>query len=150
MLGTMSIATHIAALAVAVTMGAATARAADHCADLRACETACNAGDGAACDRLGQLHADGEGTRVDHFKSAAAYSKACEKQQGHACYELARCLDERRIRMPRPEEAAILYGRGCDYGDFKACDAAASTYGTSPDKGAAELAARYAHRKAEL
>ena len=83
---------------------------------------ACEGEEMHACARLGVLHEQGEGTRVDLDAARHHYTSACEADIPVACAGLARLYESGRGVAEDRERAARLYERACDAGEKAGCE----------------------------
>ena len=88
--------------------------------------TACIAGDAAACTWLGKLGLrDKQGATTTMGEGLYYERRACDLEYGEGCQELALAYQIGNGINPDPAVAIALYDRGCSFGTSEACDEAA-------------------------
>ncbi len=94
------------------------------CAELGACERACDGGSGAACTLAGRDYEFAHGVAADAPRALALYERACRLGYVAGCYNVAVVL-ERGKGVPRDlARARELYAQVCRAGSSIACEAA--------------------------
>ena len=78
----------------------------------------CRGGDAHACWLLGAVHARGTLGEVDRPRAHALFERACTREDGFGCVELATYVG--------PAEALTALGRGCDADHANACQVLAT------------------------
>ncbi|MCG3172725.1 MAG: hypothetical protein GMKNLPBB_00880 [Myxococcota bacterium] len=95
----------------------------------------CNAGDAAACARVGLMHLMGMARRVkDHQEAVRWFRKACDEGAGNGCYYLGQAHEKGWGGVtPNPGEARNLHRKSCAAGFRLACAAEQALQPKSPD-----------------
>jgi TPR repeat protein len=81
----------------------------------------CDAGEAAACARLGDLYRQGLGGLQDYQAADRAYSRACDGGEAYACHRLAYLVFQGQGLEQDYPRARRLYEKGCDLDDVSAC-----------------------------
>lgn len=90
-------------------------------ADAAACNSACDADDGEACDTIGIAYAQGSGgLDTDELKAMAMFDKACRLGSSSGCKNGAVMFR----KVGKPERAFELGKRGCELSSANACSEA--------------------------
>lgn len=106
----------------------------------------CDQGNAGSCFELGVAYYEGKdskGTPVDvNYKSArSAFTKACEKENSTACYNLGYMYQKGEGGDINKTSALTHFAKGCELGDNTACGKATLAYrdgvGTAKDMGKA-------------
>ena len=99
-----------------------------------AAHATCDAGDPAACVRLGQeLDGAGSWRKGAEAESFAAYEQACALGEANSCWRIAGLVDAGCCGAPGKDETrgAELLERACDLGSLQACTELALRYRTT-------------------
>lgn len=115
-------------------------------------QSACDAGQAAACSAAGQRHETGDGVVRDARRAAALYRRACDLGSASGCTRLGILHNAGQGVEKDVAAAAELYEKGCSGGDGPGCNNLGTMYefgviGFEPD---AARAAAYYRRACEL
>lgn len=75
------------------------------CADIASCAAACDAGQGEACAKVGDIWADADARQVAEYQAVLAWSKACTKGHDLGCFRMSQARAEGR-GLPADQRAA--------------------------------------------
>lgn len=82
---------------------------------------ACDGGDGAACVRVGDLHAEGRGVAKSDADAARYYERACDADDPSGCFAFGRaCMRGEGVQADEGRGTAA-FDRGCRLGHGGAC-----------------------------
>lgn len=84
-------------------------------------QAACEQGEGAACLKLGDAFARGQGVPTDRFKAVQLYRRGCDLGHAPACMFLAEAYRTGDGTRAEPERALELYTQACELGNPLAC-----------------------------
>jgi len=91
----------------------------------RGFDQGCKAGQGAACDALGKLLAEGRGVTADPARAETLYRRACDAGTAAGCANLGAVVAGRG----EDTAAADLFRRACVDGDVAGCSNLGVMYG---------------------